>query len=79
MADKPTITQLALDLHTDLVNIKVYATKSPDVVRALIIAAEEKIDAITTFLDSAREAAPFAFEPVLAPCVEPAPQPELAD
>lgn len=47
-----TITQLALDLHTDLANIKVYRETSPAVTRALIAEAFAKLSALTDHLES---------------------------
>lgn len=55
----PTITQLALDLHTDLANIKIYADKSADVTAALIIEAEAKVAAISAHLGDVRRNLPF--------------------
>lgn len=51
----PTITQLALDLHTDLANIKIYADKSSPVVLALLIEAEKKVQAIALYIGDTRQ------------------------
>jgi hypothetical protein len=43
---------IALDLHTDLANVKTYAGQNkPELVNALIVAAREKIAAIEAQLD----------------------------
>lgn len=50
----PTITQLALDLHTDLANIKNYFGKSPAVTLAIITEAETKLLAISRYIGEVR-------------------------
>lgn len=50
----PTITQIALDLHTDLMTIKTYGTKAPPVTRALIAEADAKLIAISEHLECVR-------------------------
>lgn len=63
MADV-TITQLALELHTDLANIKIYEVKSPAVTRALIAEADKKLAAINDYLKSVHRETIMAEGPI---------------
>lgn len=66
MADTPTITQVALDLHTDLANIKVYGDKSAAVTRALLAEADAKLVAIGEYIGTVRNSLNVAEAPANA-------------
>lgn len=66
MADTPTVTELALALHTDLANIKVYQGKAPAVTRALLAEADAKLVAIGEYIGNVRHSLNFSEAPANA-------------